>query len=293
MNDALFRFIAARFPTHRMSEKRFLASLWRVFFYALRPTAPFVMRTRDYSLMAYPVRQNLTHAVIRRGYWEQACTEAFRSLLRPGALVVDAGANFGHYAMTAASVVGPEGLVYAFEPHPSTFALLEQNCALQGKGNLVAVPAGLAAENGAMDIFTDSENHGGHSFFDWNLRGQARTSHRVATYALDSFLGEHAPGRRLDAMKIDVQGFEMEVLRGAARTIASDRPSVLCEVTPGALRAAGSGPEEIVAFFAEFGYRAEVLPSGQGTPESMDLPALAAFLTATDAEYHDVLFRCD
>jgi FkbM family methyltransferase len=293
LNDALFRRLAERFPTHRMGEYPLLASLWRFAFYTLRPSAPFVMRTRDYRLTAYPGRKNLTHAVIRRGYWEPGCTEAFRSLLRPGALVVDAGANFGHYALTAASVVGKEGLVYAFEPHPGTFALLEQNCALQGRNNLVAVQAGLAARDGEMDIYTDSGNHGGHSFFDWNLRGEVGGSDRVPTHALDSFLAGHAPGRRLDAMKIDVQGYEMEVLRGAALTISRDRPAVLCEVTPAALRAAGSGTDELVSFFAALGYRAEVLADTPGGALTLDLASLADFLAATTAEYHDVLFRPD
>lgn len=127
MADTPFRFVAARFSTHRMRGSKALATLWRVLFYLLRPRQPFVMRTRDYRLLAHPCKGGLTRAVIRRGYWEALETEIFCGLLRPGGLVIDVGANFGHYALIAANAIGPEGLVVAFEPDPETFALLDAN----------------------------------------------------------------------------------------------------------------------------------------------------------------------
>ncbi len=179
MADTLFRLIAARFPTHRMGGRKALAALWRFLFYLLRPRHPFVMRTRDYRLFAHPRKGTLTRAVIRRGYWEPLETEIFRSLLRPGALVIDVGANFGHYALTAANAIGPKGLVIAFEPQPESFALLDANRKLLPQDNLLAVQAGLGAFDGSMEIHTDTANPGGHSFYDWNLRGTAGSSQLV------------------------------------------------------------------------------------------------------------------
>tara|TARA_B100000315_G_scaffold258715_1_gene311833 strand:- start:160 stop:1041 length:882 start_codon:yes stop_codon:yes gene_type:complete len=291
MDDKLFKQIAARFPTDRMGGCKALASLWRILFYLLRPHHPFIMRTRDYRLFAHPRKSTLTRAVIRRGYWEPLETEIFHSLLRPDALVIDVGANFGHYALTAANVIGPKGLVIAFEPQPETFALLDANRKLLPQDNLLAVQAGLGAFDGSMKIHTDTANPGGHSFYDWNLRGIGGSSHMVPVKALDSFLTEQVHDRAVDVIKIDVQGFEMEVLRGAVSTIERDQPAVLCEVTPEALHRAGSGVEELLGFFSTRGYRAEVLLSDDGRVQTMDYPELFEFFGITEAEYHDVLFR--
>jgi len=243
------------------------------------------------SAVAHPRKGTLTRAVIRRGYWEPLETEIFCGLLRPGALVIDVGANFGHYALIAANAIGPEGLVVAFEPHLETFALLDANRKLLPQDNLLAVQAGLGASDGSMEIYTDTANPGGHSFFDWNLRATDGSSHRAPIRALDSFLSERIPHRAVDVIKIDVQGFEMEALRGAVGTIERYRPAVLCEVTPEALRRAGSGVEDLLGFFRTRVYGAEVLLTGDGPVRKMDTPELIEFFGRFEAEYHDVLFR--
>ncbi len=121
MRNSLFQKLAKHFPTHRIDRSRLLSAIWRILFYLLQPSQPFEMRTRHYRLMAVPARDNLTRAIIRRGHWEPVETRVFTDLLKPGATVVDAGANFGHYALTAANLVGTNGQVIAFEPHLTVF----------------------------------------------------------------------------------------------------------------------------------------------------------------------------
>tara|TARA_R110000868_G_scaffold150567_10_gene373959 strand:- start:6291 stop:7181 length:891 start_codon:yes stop_codon:yes gene_type:complete len=289
--DSLFGCIAATYPTHRMAQSKTLTAIWRCLYYALSPRKPFIMRTRGYRLYAHPLKGTLTRALVRRGGWEQTQTDVFCSLLRPGGLVIDAGANFGHYALTAAGGVGADGLVIAFEPHAETFAMLEANCGLLADDNVRAVQAGLGTTDGIMDLHTDSENPGGHSYYEWNLRGPSGQFHPVAVRSLDSYLSEVAPGRPVSVIKIDVQGFETQVLMGATAVIARDRPAVFCEVTPGALRRAESSVDEVLGFFRDRGYGAKVLIDGAGPPQAMDYPELLAFFAASGAEYHDILFE--
>jgi FkbM family methyltransferase len=274
-----------------MGERKALAAVWRFLFYLLRPRNPFIMRTRDYRLFAHPRKGTLTRAVIRRGYWEPLETEIFRGLLRSDSLVIDAGANFGHYALTAANMIGPNGLVIAFEPHPDTFALIDANCGLLPHDNFVAIQAGLGAFDGTMELYSDSANPGGHSFYEWNLRGTKEFYQSVQVYSLDSFLSEQGHVRPVDVIKIDVQGFEMEVLRGAARTIERDQPAILCEVTPEALSSAGSSVEELFGFFRTRGYRAEVLLPDDDRIQAMDYLECIEFFGKSEAEYHDILFQ--
>jgi FkbM family methyltransferase len=291
INDTLFGLIAAKFPTHRMGQNKTLAAFWRIPYYLLHPSEPFVMRTRDYRLYVYPRKGTLTRAVIRRGYWELLETEIFINLLTPGALIIDAGANFGHYSLTAAGLVGANGLVIGFEPHPETYAMLAANRGLLPYENFIAVEAGLGASDGTIDLYTDLGNPGGHSNYEWNRRDRAGNSCPVDIVSLDSYLSKRDDDRPVSVIKIDVQGAEMDVLRGAARTIEGDRPAVLCEVTPDALTGAGSGVEELLEFFSARDYRAEVIFPDTGKTEPMDYPRSLAFFARSDAEYHDVLFR--
>lgn len=274
-----------------MGENKTLAALWRCPFYLLAPREPFVMRTRDYRLFAYPQKGTLTRALVRRGGWEPLQTNIFRSLLAPGDLAIDAGANFGHYALTAAKAVGPGGQVIAFEPHPETFALLEANCGLLPDANVLAVQAGLGGEDGTLELYTDSANPGGHSYYDWNLRSEAGQSHAARVYSLDSFLSRQMGDRAVSVIKIDVQGFEAKVLDGAVGIIERDRPAVFCEVTPGALKQAGSSVDEVLGFFRDRGYSAKILIDGEGFPQAIAYPDLLELFAATDAEYHDILFE--
>lgn len=291
IREALFGYVAAYFPTHRMGENKTLAALWRLPFYLLAPREPFVLRTRDYRLHAYPRKGTLTRALVRRGGWEPVQTNVFRDLLQPGDLAIDAGANFGHYALTAAKRVGPTGQVIAFEPHPETFAMLEANCQLLEVDNVDAVQAGLGSEDGTLRFYTDSENPGGHSYFDWNLRSEAARSETARVYALDSYLSRRNNGQRVSVIKIDVQGFEANVLNGAVGVIERDRPAVFCEVTPGALEKAGSSVNEVLDFFRERDYSMKILIDGSGGPRPIGREALLALLAETGAEYYDILFE--
>lgn len=289
--ETLFGIVAAYFPTHRMGENRTLAAIWRLPFYLLAPREPFVLRTRDYRLYAHPHKGSLTRALVRRGGWEPLQTKLFRELIKPGDLVIDAGANFGHYALSASNIVGPKGQVIAFEPHPATFDQLQANCDLLPTSNVVAVQAGLGSEDGAQEFYTDSANPGGHSYLPWNLRSEADESSSVRVYSLDSYLatGEY-PGA-VSVIKIDVQGFEANVLKGAAGTIDRDRPAVFCEITPQALDRAGSSVDEVLEFFRDRGYSMKILIDGSEGARAIGIEELLGLFAETGAEYYDILFE--
>ena len=103
-------------------------------------------------------------------------------------------------------------------------------------------------------------------------------------------LEEQAPGRPLSILKIDVQGLEMDVLRGAEKTISRDRPSVLCEVTPAVLARTAGGHRILLSFFDDRRYRATILLSDEDRLEPVEFSALATLLDDTEKEYLDVLF---
>ncbi|WP_421864096.1 FkbM family methyltransferase [Parvibaculum sp.] len=289
MRERIFAAIARRFPTELVGTNRFVAGLWRILFYLFRPQKPFIMRTQHYRLRAHPRKGTLTRVVLRRGCWEACETDFFISRLKPGGFVVDAGANFGHYALVASNIVGPEGLVVAFEPFPANHALLTENVALLPTKNVVAEQAGLAATSGTFDLITDEANPGGHSF-NPDLIWKQGNKISVPIHALDDYIADRRIDRRLDVLKSDTQGYEWQLISGARKTILRDKPLVLCEVAPKALKAIGDSHEELLRFFEEAGYSMLMVDRSRDELMPLGYEALKLHLGETGREFEDVVF---
>jgi FkbM family methyltransferase len=136
--------------------------------------------------------------------------EFLRAHTPSGGVFVDVGANVGTYAMVLARHVGANGSVIAIEPHPVTFARLSFNNAASGftQVNLVAAAAGPA--DGELMIETDGDNLGASHIV---TGAAARDAIRVPSWRLQRIL-EEAGVSKIDALKIDVEGFEDRVLTG-------------------------------------------------------------------------------
>jgi len=289
MRNRLFAIIAKSFPTDRISGNKIISALWRALFYAFAPSRPFLMKTRYYRIMAHPKKGTLTRAVIRRGYWEKTETEAFIKHLKPGALVVDAGANFGHYALVASRFVGENGHVYAFEPDAKTFSLLQSNVALLDEPNVTPVLAGLSDTEGTLDLMVDNANPGGHSYVRDNVRGFGGSTQTIV-HALDDYLREHEPERPLSLIKIDVQGYEYKLILGARKRFLKDRPVVFCEVTPDAMEKSGDDYRSLMTFFRDAGYSVQFIDTRVGRVEDVTYEEAEEILARPEREYADLIF---
>ena len=149
-------------------------------------------------------------------------------ILSPGNVFVDAGANFGIYTLVASKLVGEAGRVVAFEPTAQSFAILRQNIALNGLKNIVTFSTALSEKPGKACLY-----HGPDPVR--NSLGKAPSwageAEEVATESLDNILRQ-AFIERVDVIKIDVEGAEELVLRGANHTITTMRPIVIFEINP-------------------------------------------------------------
>jgi len=128
----------------------------------------------------------------------------------PGGVFVDVGANVGTYAMVLARQVGAAGKVIAVEPHPVTHARLAFNRAASGFSQVELVAAAAGPSDGELMIETDGENLGASHIVSGKPAGPAI---RVPSLRLERILGD-AGVTRVDALKIDVEGFEDRVLTG-------------------------------------------------------------------------------
>lgn len=136
-------------------------------------------------------------------------TQLFKKLVKKGMTVVDIGANIGYYALLAARSVGDKGRVFAFEPEPNNYNLLERNIALNRYSNIVAVQKAVSNKTGKAPLFVNRQT-GAHGLLPG--RKDIVGTNMVDIVSLDKyFKGKENP---IDIIKIDVEGAELAVLRG-------------------------------------------------------------------------------
>src|SRR3954469_14527765 len=197
---------------------------------------------------------------ILRGNYERDEMQFLRSILKPGDWANDVGGHIGFFAMQRAAAVGAGGRVYAFEPLDANADLLERSIVENGFGDRVHFQrAAVGAETGTATLTFPVEtlNSGGAYLM---RRGSAalagNLTREVPLVALDA-LELRRPVRFI---KMDVEGAEPQVIRGAARLLKSDRPIILSEIHPTQLeRASGVSAGEFLAQLAALGYRAHTL----------------------------------
>lgn len=152
-------------------------------------------------------------------------TELISSCLARGTMV-DIGANVGFHTLTAALFFDR---VYAFEPTPETYASLDKNVKMNGFSNVALANVALASSNGSAILHRDSRNCGANSLIEEGICGSDQGTVTVATQRLDDFVAQTGI-QRVDFIKIDVEGFEAEVLEGAKETIATHSPVLFVEL---------------------------------------------------------------
>lgn len=192
------------------------------------------------SKMVLDPDDRIVSRVIRRDkIWEPLETDLFSRALEPGDVVIDVGANIGYYTLLAARRVGPTGHVYAFEPEPRAFAILQRNVALNGYTNVTLVAKALGRSPGTLRLYLAKRNRGDHRVYDPTGKREAID---VEVVTLDEVLAAEPPAR-IDLIKIDTQGAECSILAGAEQTLADHREAtILMEFTPNALVAVGDSP---------------------------------------------------
>jgi FkbM family methyltransferase len=162
--------------------------------------------------------------------------ELFRELVRPGDIVLDVGANIGHVSLYFGTLVGDRGKVYAFEPGQNNLPYLARNIAQAG--NITIVPHALGSTAEVRSFHLENLTGQNNSFLSefWMLQGTARSHFmRVQTRSVpvqvlrgDEFL--EANRIQPDFLKMDVEGFEYEVLQGFEKTLREVRPAMMVEL---------------------------------------------------------------
>jgi FkbM family methyltransferase len=179
--------------------------------------------------------------------------QAVRSLLRKGDTFLDVGANHGSYSLIAAPVVGAEGVVLAFEPQPRLAMLLRRSFQANGFRHAEVLEVACSDSDGQATFFVSHTASGTGGLYEGFSGGAKRKRFNVALCRLDDRLaGRALPGRVL--LKLDVEGSELSVIRGAASFLRERRPLIVLELNPSSAKAAGYDVRDLLRTLGEIGY---------------------------------------
>jgi FkbM family methyltransferase len=211
------------------------------------------------------------------GIFERRDLFRLSRIVKPGQTIVDAGANVGYYSLLFAKWLSGSGSIHAFEPFPGTAKRfvrnLQLNPALQPAVHLHQMA--LSDRAGMVSMDAPNPANSGCNYI-------STSSGSIRAMTLDEFVAEREIAR-LDLLKIDVEGAEVSLLRGAEQSLNRFRPVVMIEINPSALRRFGQTAEDVVSLLGSRCYRLTVatrwgrlrplaaLPT-QGEPNIFALP---------------------
>ncbi len=195
--------------------------------------------------------QHVSRRIREDGIWEPYETSLLLQFLNPGDVFVDVGANIGYFSILAASIVGEQGAVFAFEPDPDNYGLLCANAQLNGfDSNIVAVEAALTDREGEGRLFLSEDNLGDHQVY---VGDEQRNSVPIVLLRGCDYLAARI--EQLDLLKIDTQGSEFQVIEGLMPLLATlkRKPRIIIELTPHSLRQAGTSGRMLIESLATLG----------------------------------------
>jgi FkbM family methyltransferase len=206
------------------------------------------------------LREVIDYAMYTSGSREPDTSHALKVLCKHGHVVLDIGANVGSHALPMASYVGEEGKVYAFEPVPWAMNRMKRNLELNNFNNLVLEPIALSDVNEEVEMkFRASFKIGSKSGVGaegkiddgwWDECEQVK----VHMETLDSYVANHQISR-INLIKLDVDGFEGKVLRGALETLKRFHPIIIMEVAPAWTEMRGDNMKDILRNIEQSGYK--------------------------------------
>jgi FkbM family methyltransferase len=214
--------------------------------------------SRDSVTYDLDLSEGIDFGIYLGNFYERQTRSALTKLVSPASLVLDIGANIGAHTLHLAQLVGPLGRVLAFEPTDYAFRKLRRNLDLNPS---------LASRVEAFHCFLTANDDVGVPnviYSSWPLvveeglhakhLGREMKTDMAQARSLDGILAEHAAGRKVQLVKLDVDGFECDVLRGAGSLLRDTRPIFVMELAPYVLEERGTSLDQLVSYFVPNGY---------------------------------------
>jgi FkbM family methyltransferase len=221
-------------------------------FYTLGLMKPVQVKLATGINMELDGRDLVTQTILMTGIWEAQETAFVESNLKPGDVFVDVGAHVGYYSLLAAKQVGETGKVIAVEPNPPTIVRLEKDIALNPFRNILVQKVACTDKETTLKFYQAAEENTGESSMN-KANAREGTEISVRGVPLDRIVQDLGI-KRVDVVKIDVEGAEMSVLGGMTNIIATYHPKFAIELKDELLKNMGSSMAAAKALFIGNGY---------------------------------------
>lgn len=216
-----------------------------------------VRRRRDGLQMELDSRTLIDWELLFHGEYEPELRLLFERFLQPGDVAIDVGANVGAHTLTLARLVGESGRVLAFEPNPPIYERLRRNIALNVLPQVSEYGCALGSDTARLSLRVpkaDSQEASNPGIASLVALDTPHDLVEVEVRPLDDVVSQ-AGLTRIDIVKIDVQGYECNVLRGARATIERFRPAIIFEYENWAWQEAGASLAEAARMLPTTAYR--------------------------------------
>ncbi len=240
------------------------------------------IRHRDGSMMKVDRSSAIGSSLYWLGYHSINELLLLEKVLKPDMVFVDIGANQGEFTLFAGRRM-TTGRVIAFEPMPQMFAQLQENIRLNSLTNVFAHNVALSNQKGSMTIHAavDAVNEGLGTLYPGS--GDFKVAGTVQVEVFDEVFQQQGLNR-LDIIKMDVEGSELPVLRGAHDSLVRFHPVIMLELNRAAFAAAGYTPEVLIEYLHSLGYRlsmiekhSQIIPLNDPKPSLPDLCNIIAY----------------
>jgi FkbM family methyltransferase len=202
--------------------------------------------------MQLDMRELVQETLLLDGIWEPKTTQYLCSSLTFGHVFMDIGANAGYFSLLASRCVGQAGKVLAVEPNPAMAKQLRQNTERSGLTNVDIAEAACFDSVEVRDLYIGNPYNTGNSSLSGNNLAWTK-SVEVACTTVDLLVEKHGL-QRVDLVKIDVEGAELQVLRGMSATLKRLRPKIITELSSSLLEAFSVTLDTVQEYFRDIGY---------------------------------------
>jgi FkbM family methyltransferase len=212
------------------------------------------IKTIIYQIYSIKIKLDLSKDVDNRLFYygfEKDIIKYYRKILKKDLVVFDIGANIGIYSLIAANRIGINGRVYAFEPADIAYMSLVNNIELNKFDNISVNKMGVSDHTGTA-IFNVCEDDAYNSLGAKPMKEIVKTE-TIKLVSIDNFVATNNI-RKIDVIKVDTEGAEYLVFKGAEKTLRRDMPTLFFEYNPLALDGFENNPDDLIDYVRSLGY---------------------------------------
>jgi FkbM family methyltransferase len=234
-----------------------------------QPPARALQSMSDGFQMDLALQDRMQRSMFLNRRHEPETEQAFKSFIAKSKVFVDVGANIGYFSL-AAKALNPRLQVFAFEPLPGNAENLRRNIELNHFKQIEVIEECLSDQAGTTEFMVPPGDECGWGRIAYRDLFSGQKISRPMTTLDQFYTGRNLP---IDLLKVDVEGFEMNVFKGAKKVLSELKPVICFEANEPCLKDVGTSSQELFDFLKSHGYKTHSInPNGTLTPATTPLP---------------------